>query len=79
MSKHKDINKISNLYRVTFREYTNCLHNTVSTNEKEIGKSEYVECDKDGSLIIRESEFDFYKRFGNGIATMTYLGFIYEE
>ena len=78
MSKHKSINKYSKLYRITFNEYTNALKNTVSNGEKEIGKTEYIECDSDGSLIIRESEFDIYRKFGGGIQTMVYAGFMYE-
>ena len=79
MSKHRSIDKTSRLYLVTFNEYTNCLNDTVSDNNKEISKTQYIECSKGGSLIIRESEFEFYQKFGGGIKSMTYLGFMYEE
>ena len=76
MSKFRD--KATKIYSITFNQYTNCLNNTVSDGNKEIGKTEYVHCDSDGSLLIREDEFDFYQKYGQGIKSMNYIGIMYD-
>ena len=69
------------IYRITFRQYINGSRNTVSnhnsTNPCE--KDSYIELEKNGSILVRENEIDFYKQFGDGIDTMEFVGLLYPE
>ena len=64
------------IYSVVFVEYTNCLRDTVSTNEEDLGKVEYLEIPKTG-LLIREDELDEYKKYGQGFKSITLVGEMY--
>ena len=59
------------------------MRDTVSDNKKEIGTSEYIDCYNtgfcdDGTVLIREDEFDYYRQFGGGIKTMNFVGIMYD-
>jgi hypothetical protein len=64
------------IYSVVFVEYTNCLQDTVSTNEEDLGNVEYLEIPKTG-LLIREDELDEYKKYGQGFKSTTLVGEMY--
>lgn len=75
MSKFRD--KATKIYAIRFNRYTNALRDTVSDGG-DIGKTEYIHCDECGCLLIREDEFDYYRKFGGGIKEMSYVGIMYE-
>jgi len=60
------------VYSVMFREYTNCLRDTVHSEKF----NKYLE---PRDLLIRESEFDYYKTFGSGFAVLKFEGFILDD
>ena len=69
------------LYRVTFNEYTNCMHNCVARYTDEEGKEvplleQYLHIPKTG-LIIREDELNQYKEYGNGFSSIQIVGEMY--
>ena len=75
-SMFKTESNAKKLYKIYFNRYTNAYPgDTVSHND---GGMLYVQCDEDGSLIIKEDEFFYYKQFGGGIKSMTYIGLFYE-
>ena len=74
------------VYRVTFNSYTNYSNDTVSlSNGFERKKfdidKEYLHIPKYG-LVIRESELEFYRRYGDGFESIKLVGempFMYEK
>ena len=63
------------VYSVEFMTYTNCMRDTVSDGNKNIGETEYLDLGKE-NFLIRESELDYYKNFGNGFRELTFVGYI---
>ena len=63
------------VYSVEFMTYTNCMRDTVSDGNKNIGETECLDLGKE-NFLIRESELDFYKNFGNGFRKLTFVGYI---
>lgn len=75
-SMHKMDSNVKKLYKIYFNRYTNAYPgDTVSHNNDDMV---FLQCDEDGSLIIKEDEFFYYKQFGGGIKSMTYIGIFYE-
>lgn len=72
----KILKSATKLYEVTFREYTNWTKNTISDGKGL--QSDYIEVDN-GSLIIADYEFEYYKQFGGGFNTIRFIGFRYED
>ena len=69
------------LYRVTFNEYTNYMHDTVARYTDKEGKElslleQYLHIPKTG-LIIREDELNQYKEYGNGFSSIQIVGEMY--
>ena len=70
------------IYKVTFRNYTNALKDTVSNRKEEdafsldTGGEAYIEAD---DLLITEDEIEAYQQFGGGIAHMTFVGWLSTE
>lgn len=65
--------KTEKVYAVTFMQYTNCLNDTVSTNNDDWTKSEYLNIGKE-TFLVKESDLDKYKKFGNGYKTLIFVG-----
>ncbi|MBQ3423376.1 MAG: hypothetical protein IJH34_17355 [Romboutsia sp.] len=64
------------LYKIYFNTYTNAYPgDTVRHNDDDMV---FLHCDEDGSLIIKEDEFFYYRHFGDGIKSMNYIGLFYE-
>ena len=61
------------IYEVEFMQYTNCMNDTVSDGETEIGKVKYIDVGRE-PFLIRESDFDKYKKFGNGFRIVRFVG-----
>ena len=59
------------VYSITFNEYTNCLHNTVAHNERDM---DYIDIPRNTPFLILESEIDFYRQYGGGINSMIQVG-----
>lgn len=72
------------IYAVRFRQYTNCLQDTVSNTKsddhlmEDLKDTKYLNVGKD-PFLIRESEFEKYKEFGDGFESLTYVGQLCEE
>ena len=64
------------IYSVVFVQYTNCLRDTVSTDEEDWDKVKYLTIPKTG-LLIREDELDEYKKYGQGFKSITLVGEMY--
>lgn len=68
-----DIKTAIKIYKVRFREYTNSSQNVVSTGESANDPYLYVNKD-DGCLLIREDEFEFYRKYGKGFEKAEFVG-----
>lgn len=60
------------IYAVEFLEYTNCLNDTVSDGNKEIGKTKYLHVGR--HFCIRESDIEKYRVYGKGYKSLIYVG-----
>ena len=78
---HNDVykhTKEEKIYAVEFNSYTNALNNVVSDGNKEIGKTKYIHI-PEGGLLVKESELDEYRKYGNGFASTKFVGTILTE
>lgn len=62
------------VYAITFNQYTNCMRDTVWCEETD----KYLDVGRDTFLIF-EDDIEKYKKFGNGIKTLTYMGDMIQE
>lgn len=60
------------VYEVEFMRYTNCMKDTVSDGG-EIGNTKFINVGKE-PFLIKESEFDHYKKFGGGFRIIRFVG-----
>lgn len=69
------------IYEVEFLNYTNSMRDTASCNSNEYLNidNKYIDIPKDGSLLVKESELEFYKNYGNGYRSITYVGELAES
>ena len=51
------------IYAVEFNTYTNCMRDTVSDGNKNIGETKYISLPKDVPFLIRESELLEYAKY----------------
>lgn len=70
--------KLEKVYAVEFMEYTNCLNDTVSDwdgeSPFEIGNNtNYINVGRN-NFLVRESELEFYRKFGQGFKSITFIG-----
>lgn len=70
--------KKDRIYLVTFNKYTDYSNQTVARYYTVDGveKSEYISIPESG-LIIRERDFDAYRKFGEGFRTLQIVGEMY--
>lgn len=61
------------VYKVEFMEYTNCMRDTVSNQEMEIGNRKYLTVGKE-PFLVKESELDKYRAWGNGFRHIEFVG-----
>ena len=64
------------IYAVEFNTYTDCLRDTVSDGNKNIGERKYIHLPKDVPFLIRESELLEYVKYGNGYQSVFCVGAI---
>ena len=64
------------IYAVEFISYTNCLKNTVSDWDgkgiPKVGEQEYLTVGH--NFLVRESELEKYRKFGQGYRSITFVG-----
>ena len=70
--------KKDRIYLVTFNKYTDFSNRTVARyyTVNGVEKSEYISIPESG-LLIRERDFDAYRKFGNGFKTLQIVGEMY--
>ena len=68
--------KEEKVYFVKFNLYTNGTYLTVAYHNDIDGTSEYLDIPY-GGLLIRESELEKYRKFGNGYKTIKLVGSMY--
>lgn len=61
------------VYLVEFIEYTNCMRDTVSDGNENIGETKYITVGKE-PFLVRESELDKYSKYGKGYRSMLFVG-----
>lgn len=64
---------VEKVYEVEFMRYTNCMNDTVSDGEKEIGKATYIHVGRE-PFLIKESDFPKYQKFGGGFRIVRFVG-----
>ena len=73
------MSKLEKIYMVEFMLYSNYLRDTVSTYDGsysyDISKIEYLNIGKE-PFLIRESEIEKYRKFGNGYRKLEFIGCI---
>lgn len=76
---NKTMNKLEKIYMVEFMEYSNYARDKVSTYDDsypyDISKIEYLKIGKE-PFLIRESEIEKYRKFGNGYRNLKFIGCI---
>ncbi len=68
------------VYEVEFMNYTNCMKDTVRTDDEEkyLNEGKYLKVGQN-PFLIKESEFDKYMKYGNGFRIVKFVGNIEEE
>lgn len=61
------------VYEVKFMQYTNCMNDTVSDDEKELGKGNYLSVGRE-PFLIKESDFPKYQKYGGGFRIIKFVG-----
>ena len=61
------------MYKVKFLNYTNGMENAVSDDSRNM---DYIDIPKETKpyIILKESQLEKYKRYGNGYASVEYIG-----
>lgn len=65
------------VYEVEFMQYTNSMRDTVSNMADKIKDTKYISVGNE-PFLIKESEFDKYKEYGNGFRIVKFVGNIGE-
>ena len=63
------------IYKVKFMHYTNVMENTVSDHPGS-GRPDCMYLDTSEPFLVRESELDLYKNFGNGFRSTEFVGML---
>ena len=61
------------VYEVEFMQYTNCMRDTVCDDSKNLGDQKYINVGKE-AFLIKESDFEKYRRYGNGFRVVKFVG-----
>ncbi len=61
------------VYEVEFIQYANCLEDTISDGNKDIGERKYLKVGNE-PVIIKESDLPKYMKYGNGFRTIKFIG-----
>ena len=69
------------LYEVKFNRYTNCIEDTVSdwdgVGDVFGAKVHYISTPT--PFIIKESDIDYYRKFGGGFKSLRFAGYLLRE
>jgi hypothetical protein len=63
------VDQMEKLYSVSFIEYTNYSKDTVWSEE--LDKHEHA-----SDLVIKESDLDYWRKFGKGIESLKFVGYL---
>jgi len=70
------MNKLEKIYFVEFMSYTNCLNDTVSDWNGEgipkVGEQKYLHVGH--NFLVKESELEKYRKFGEGYRIIKFVG-----
>ena len=61
------------VYEVEFMQYTNCMNDTVSDEEKELGKGKYLRVGRE-PFLVKESDLPKYQKYGCGFRIVKFVG-----
>lgn len=61
------------VYEVEFMQYTNCMKDTVCNNAENFKDLKHINVGKE-PFLIKESDFEKYKKFGNGFRVVRFVG-----
>ena len=61
------------IYKVKFMKYTNVVKDTVSNQAKEIKDEKFLRVGKE-PFLVRESELDNYRVWGDGFRYIEFVG-----
>lgn len=61
------------IYEIEFMSYTNCMKDTVGNMADEIKDTKYINVGKE-PFLIKESDFEKYRKFGNGFRIVRFVG-----
>ena len=61
------------VYEVEFMKYTNCMNDTVSDNNGELGKGRYLDIGRE-PFLVKESDLLKYEKFGGGFRNIRFVG-----
>lgn len=64
--------KLEKVYAVTFMQYTNFMNDTVSDNNKDWSKLNYLNVGQ--NFLIKESDIEKYRVYGGGYRSLTFVG-----
>ena len=64
------------IYKVNFITYTNCMYTTVCDND-DFGAN-YLDAPK-GLFLVCEDDLDGLRKYGHGIDTIEFVGYLYER
>ena len=67
---------IEKIYRVEFMDYTNIHRDTVCNQHRDIGDRKYIVVGSE-PFLVRESELEFYRAWGNGFRSIEFVGNIF--
>lgn len=65
--------KLEKVYAVEFMTYTNAMKTSVSNKSEDIADRKYIEIGSE-PLLIKESELDLYKEYGDGYRSIKFVG-----
>lgn len=61
------------VYEVKFMSYTNSSKDTVSNDAEDFKDRKYIDIGKE-PFLVKESEFEKYKQYGNGFRIVRFVG-----
>jgi len=67
------------IYKVEFNKYTNGMCDTVSNGAKEIKDEKYLDIGRKYEFLVKESDLDYVKQFGDGFKKIELIGELFEQ
>ena len=67
------------IYKVEFNKYTNGMRDTVSNGAKEIKDHKYLNVGRLYDFLVKDSDLDYYKQFGDGFKKIELVGELHQD